>query len=101
MVQAASGGGARLEGGYIPGIRKPAGAVTTQDVPFEAGCNMVSIPLIPPDVRKTSLYANASSAAFAYVGSYQLRDTLANGVGYWIKFPGQNVATFSGKTIQV
>ena len=48
--------------------------------------NMVSIPLTLSDYTKTILYPTAASNAFSYEGSYVIKTTLANGIGYWTKF---------------
>ncbi|MBI3194663.1 MAG: T9SS type A sorting domain-containing protein, partial [Ignavibacteriae bacterium] len=54
--------------------------------------NLLSVPLSVPDYRKSSLFSSATSLAFAYEGTYVEKETLANGVGYWMKFTGvQNV----------
>ena len=57
------------------------------------GWNMISLPQTVNDYRKNTLYPTATSSAFAYGGGYQAKDTLKNGVGYWLKFAGiQNVS---------
>jgi subtilisin family serine protease len=54
--------------------------------------NMVSVPLKVNDARKTNLFPMATSSAFSYGSGYVAKDTLVNGVGYWLKFNGdQNV----------
>ncbi|MBI4546641.1 MAG: T9SS type A sorting domain-containing protein [Ignavibacteriae bacterium] len=56
------------------------------------GWNMISLPLTVADYQKTVLFPTSTSAAFAYIGAYQPKDTLENGRGYWLKFSGaQNV----------
>ena len=98
-AQAGSSGGINLEAGYIPGVRELAGTTTTLDFLTEDTWNMVSVPLIVGDFRKTSLYPTGISSAFTYTGSYQVRDTLKNGVGYWIKFPEQKTVEFTGTSL--
>lgn len=56
--------------------------------------NMVSVPLAVDDFRKSALFPSAESPAYAYDGMYILKDTLAMGAGYWLKFP-------SGQTVQI
>jgi hypothetical protein len=48
--------------------------------------NMVALPLTVTDYRKITLYPSAISDAFSYSGSYQPRDTITTGYGYWLKF---------------
>ncbi len=51
--------------------------------------NLMSIPVTVGDYRKTVLFPSALSKAFAYVGtSYKVKDTLANAIGFWVKFAG-------------
>jgi len=99
-IQAMSVSGTSLEGGYIPGIRFLGGTTSILDVTCETGWNLVSLPFIVGDPRKSILYPAGTSAAFAYLGSYQPKDTLKNGVGYWIKFPSPASVHFTGTTIQ-
>lgn len=64
--------------------------------PMADGWNMVSVPQTVTDYRKNILYPTASSAAFIYVGAYRARDTMKNGVGYWLKFDGDQHVAISG-----
>lgn len=58
--------------------------------------NLISLPLSMDDLAKTSLYPTAVSSAFAYVTGYVAKDTLANGVAYWLQFPSSQNVTFTG-----
>ncbi len=58
--------------------------------------NMVSVPVIPNDVRKSSIFPQAVSDAFAYESGYVKKDTLEVGKGYWVKFSGAVNDTFIG-----
>lgn len=60
------------------------------------GWNMVSVPRTVNDYRKSILYPMATTKAFAYAGAYQVRDTLNNGFGYWLKFNGAQSLSMSG-----
>jgi len=64
-----------------------------------SGWNLLSVGVVPVggDYSKTSLYPKATTAAFAYSGSYIQKATLQNGAGYWMKFAGgQNVGAPGG-----
>ncbi len=61
--------------------------------------NMVSVPISVGDYRKSVLFPSAISNAFAYIGSYEVRDTLKNGVGYWLKFASQDTLEMLGDNI--
>src|SRR5213075_1461089 len=51
-----SASGRSLESGYIPGLRVVSGTSSTLDVTIAIGWNMVSVPFIVPDFRKSVLY---------------------------------------------
>ncbi len=60
------------------------------------GWNMVSVPLVVPDYKKSILFPSAQSEAFAYKGSYVVKDTLENGIGYWLKYASAQAASIFG-----
>ncbi|MBI4548002.1 MAG: VCBS repeat-containing protein [Ignavibacteriae bacterium] len=61
--------------------------------------NLVSVPLKVSDYRKDTLFPTAISSAFAYQGDYEAKDTLSNGIGYWLKFNSAQNVTFNGFAI--
>jgi hypothetical protein len=63
---------------------------------FAPKWNMISIPLSLPDYTKSTLFPSAISQAFAYEGSYLSKATLANGIGYWLKFPDSTTTVMDG-----
>lgn len=63
---------------------------------YKRGWNMISIPLTVTDYRKKTLYPSAVSNAFAFNGGYERKDTLQNGVGYWVKFPAKDTSAITG-----
>lgn len=66
---------------------------------FLQGWDMISLPLLSSDgARKSVLFPAAISNAFAYDGSYYIADTLVNGSGYWLKFPGAANVGIDGLT---
>lgn len=59
---------------------------------------MVSVPVTLSDSRKASAFPSSISPAFAYdqgVG-YVQKDTLKNGLGYWLKFATSERVTTAG-----
>lgn len=62
------------------------------------GWNLLSLPLSVSDGRKVVLFPSALGPAFAYEAGrgYVVRDTLANGPGYWLKFPPQQSILVTG-----
>lgn len=87
--------------GWIAGA---SGTVLRYNTPFliqvNAGWNIVSLQFSAYDYRKSILFPTATSSAFAYTSEgYQLKDTLANHVGYWLKFPDPAVLPIPGSPI--
>ncbi|MBI5215313.1 MAG: T9SS type A sorting domain-containing protein [Ignavibacteriae bacterium] len=58
--------------------------------------NVVSIPVIVPDLRKEILFPFSKSNAFAYEGRYVQQDTLSYGKGYWLKLELDTTIIHSG-----
>ena len=75
------------------------GSSGAQSFSIPDGWNMVSVPVVVPDYRKTTLYSSAVSRAFAYNGSYETKDTLANGRGYWLRFVGSQWIALVGTVV--
>jgi hypothetical protein len=74
---------------YVPGTRYYV---------YENSWNIVSVPLIVTNRLKSVLFRTAVSSAFAYgfPNGYVSRDTLQHGVGYMVKFNGQQSVPISG-----
>jgi hypothetical protein len=98
-IEAAASGGTSLESGYIPDVRVLSGAAATLDEQLQQNWNMLSVPFTMNDTRKSILYPTAASPAFAYQGSYVLRDTLPFGIGYWLKYASPTPAHFTGTSV--
>jgi hypothetical protein len=77
-------------------------AVASIDIPdkvalsIDLGWNMISVPVIRADYGKDALFPTASSPAFTFEGGYQLKTTLRNGAGYWMKFPSAQTLQMDG-----
>ncbi len=94
--------GMALEGGAIPPLRAGSGVTMTTGIKVQAAWNMLSIPLLSPDPRKTSLLPTAISSAFVYLPppvGYGPEDTLLPGVGFWAKFPDVEMVPFTGSGV--
>jgi hypothetical protein len=64
-------------------------------VSVSEGWNLISVPVKVSDNRKSILFPTAQSSAFTFNGSYSTVDTLVHGIGYWIKFGGdESIALF-------
>ena len=69
------------------------------DVAVHSRWNLVSLPVRPFTFYKNALYPTASTPAYAFTGAgYAQKDTLANGTGYWLKFPSAQIVTVDGYT---
>ena len=62
------------------------------------GWNIISVPLIAEDMSLSNLYPTATSLAYRYDGGYFSEDTLAGGVGYWLKFDANEEIQIYGLT---
>ncbi|MBI5475938.1 MAG: T9SS type A sorting domain-containing protein [Ignavibacteriales bacterium] len=65
------------------------------------GWNIVSIPLKVVDGRKTAIFPSAISAAFAFDQQYAAKETLQNGIGYWLKFPVDENILLGGLPVSI
>jgi hypothetical protein len=79
-----------------PSVQAAVPISSTQTFAVAASWNMISVPLQVDDYRKTTLYATATSQAFAYNAGYITKDTLENGRGYWLKFPSNQTVSLTG-----
>jgi hypothetical protein len=61
--------------------------------------NVVSVSRKLVNYAKVNVFPTATSAAFAYEGGYQQKDTLVNGAGYWVKFGSAQTLHYEGVTI--
>jgi hypothetical protein len=62
-----------------------------------AGWNMLSVPVTVSDLRKTVVFPGSASQAFAYTpAGYVIRDTLAYGRGYWLKYTTSHTVSLTG-----
>ncbi|MCR4417417.1 MAG: M14 family zinc carboxypeptidase [Ignavibacteria bacterium] len=100
-----SDGSVTKDGWYIDDIviksYQPTSNVVTSTFSTTAGWNLVSVPLVVDDFRKNVLFPTAVSSAYAFNNQYIMKDTLENGVGYWLKFNGDNEHTLSGQDLQL
>jgi photosystem II stability/assembly factor-like uncharacterized protein len=72
---------------------------TVISLPVEEGWNLVSLPVVRSDARVAVVFPEASSSAYAYGGSYAIKDTLQNGPGYWLKFPSSLTLLVGGVAV--
>ncbi|MDI6802595.1 MAG: FlgD immunoglobulin-like domain containing protein [Bacteroidota bacterium] len=69
---------------------------------YNQGWNLVSVPFIPRDTlnsKKINVFPDAQSNAFAYSAGYNSKDTLYNGIGYWLKFTNPVVRRMHGRRV--
>ena len=60
---------------------------------------MVSLPVIPENSNKDSVFQSNSSMAFYYDNGYSMGSSLQLGVGYWLKFPVPNTIKILGDDV--
>ncbi|MFI5252132.1 MAG: phospholipase D-like domain-containing protein [Bacteroidota bacterium] len=73
-------------------------STTTAPISMLNGWNMISLPVKVSDGRRSVVFPNSTSSAFAYEGGYKQKDTLTLGEGYWIKSPS-GIDTVTGATV--
>lgn len=64
-----------------------------------AGWNLVSVPLLASNMGAASIFPSANSSLYAFNNGYTSVTTLANGAGYWARFPASQSITVSGTAI--
>ncbi len=69
---------------------------TTLTLSVTNGWNIISAPLIVGDYTKTALFPTATSESFTYNGSYVVKTTLQNGIGYWLRFSDNQSIPITG-----
>ncbi len=69
-------------------------------VDYYKNWNLVSIPLLVADYRKSVLFPFASSDAYSFNSGYISNTLLSNGIGYWIKFPESYQHIFGGDSLE-
>jgi hypothetical protein len=65
------------------------------------GWNMVSVPVHLLNFQKSTVYPTATSNAFMYYAGYVRKDTLENGIGYWLKFGSNDTIKYKGFPIEI
>lgn len=68
---------------------------------LRTGWNMVSLPAIVPDAHRKTVFPPAALYMYYYYGSlYHLKDTLENGIGYWMTFESDTSVNIIGATVE-
>ncbi len=86
---------------YKVAPRRDADIIAGSVYTYSAGWNMISPPFIPLNPLKTAMFPGGDySPAYAYVNNaYDLKDSLFNGIGYWLKFPTNFVKRMHGQRV--
>jgi hypothetical protein len=68
---------------------------------IQKGWNLLSLPLLVGDAKRSALFPTAISHAFRYVpgSSYVISDSLIPGLGYWVKFADSQHVVIAGTPI--
>jgi hypothetical protein len=71
--------------------------------PVSANWNLVSLPILPVSFLADTLFSVALSPVYGYgaTGDYAAQETLANGIGYWAKFPPSQSVTLRGFPLEI
>lgn len=76
--------------------RLHAAGAATYRLPVRSGWNLLALPVTVADGTKDSLFPSSASSAFIYDGAYRGVAALAEGSGFWLKFPGDDTVTIAG-----
>ncbi|MFN0157181.1 MAG: hypothetical protein ACKVRP_03805 [Bacteroidota bacterium] len=93
----------RITGLGAPGVSDVSNAnfSIAQMIGVSEGWNLVAVPLVVGDPRTTTLFPTASSPAYDFTSKgYQVRDSLENGKGYWLKFAASETVPLVGGMIE-
>lgn len=83
--------------GEFSAVRSFMVAVTEpRQVGIKPGWNLISLPVVPADPRKSELFPTAVSDLFAFIGGYVTAESLSPGFGYWLKFDSAETVTVRG-----
>ena len=84
-----------------PTVEAPFGVYSSSafSFPVERLWNIVSLPVITSDRRKTSVFPLATTDAYSFHDGYVSEDTLAYGPAYWIKFNTTHTIWLAGSTL--
>lgn len=63
---------------------------------FATGWNLISVPMTVSDYQRAALFPTAVSEAFTFSNGYISSPTLVNGIGYWLKFDGDQITSVAG-----
>lgn len=77
--------------GYSQGI--------SQSIQVSQGWNLLSLPLAATDSLKSTLFPSAVSSAFTFTDGYQVKDTIQNGPGFWLKFESAETVYMTGDSV--
>lgn len=69
------------------------------DIEVNEGWNLVSLPVWLNNMNINNVFPNANSAAFFFDDYYKIASQLENDLGYWIKFPTEDVIDLCGNKI--
>ncbi len=92
----------KVSDGYLYDISyrdKLIHAYTASVVNVNEGWNIISIPVTPSDHSVSSLFPSATSNAFTFNNGYVAKDSLYNGIGYWLKFNSAGSIEINGARV--
>ncbi|MHB8581409.1 MAG: C1 family peptidase [Ignavibacteriaceae bacterium] len=61
--------------------------------------NLVSVPVIAPDMSASALFSSANSPVYGYSDKYNIITTLENGKGYWVRYSALDTLKISGQSV--
>ena len=74
-------------------------AQVSDTIHVEPNWNLLSLPLKVADGNKSVLYPTATTHAYIFLEEYLPKDTLENGMGFWLKFNSSETFVITGLAI--
>ena len=74
-------------------------SLQTSNLNISSGWNLLSVPLLAPDMSGSTLFPTAISPFFLFSTNYIPVTVLQNGNGYWAKFNGNQNVTIAGSRV--
>jgi photosystem II stability/assembly factor-like uncharacterized protein len=101
MIDARASDGRIVAATHGNGIYSAIAVPTSIPLSLRNGWNLVSVPNTVADKRRAVLFPGAASPAFAYEGSYTIKDSLFNRVGYWLRFGVPETLSVTGNYLAI
>lgn len=84
-----------------PGTTLPVPPFGVFEYELASRWNLLSVPLLIDDYSAMNLFPTATSRAYTYMAGYVSKDTLENGLGYWVRFDDSTTTSVTKSGIPI